>query len=64
MWLRPYDIVATSPDSGVIEAVPDTVCGVWGMVGLLWQHECDFTNCCYVGRIESGNGWLQHYLTL
>eukprot|EP01084_Bolivina_argentea_P224279 379308_1 len=25
VWLRPYDIVATSPDSGVIEAVPDTV---------------------------------------
>ncbi|CAM9327966.1 unnamed protein product [Choristocarpus tenellus] len=24
-WLRPYDIVATSPDSGIIEAVPDTV---------------------------------------
>ncbi|CAM9387861.1 unnamed protein product [Discosporangium mesarthrocarpum] len=24
-WLRPYDIVATSPDAGIIEAVPDTV---------------------------------------
>lgn len=22
---RPYDIVATSPDAGVIEAIPDTV---------------------------------------
>jgi hypothetical protein len=24
-WLKPYDILALSPDSGIIEAVPDTV---------------------------------------
>lgn len=24
-WLRPYGIIATSPDSGIIEAIPDTV---------------------------------------
>jgi hypothetical protein len=24
-WLRPYDILALSPDSGLIEAVPDTI---------------------------------------
>ena len=24
-WLRPYGIIATSPDSGLIEAIPDTV---------------------------------------
>ncbi len=34
VWLRPYGIVATSPDSGVIEAVPDTVGVVYGMVVL------------------------------
>ncbi|KAJ8600818.1 hypothetical protein CTAYLR_006420 [Chrysophaeum taylorii] len=25
VWLRPYDVVATGPDAGVIEAVPDSV---------------------------------------
>ena len=25
VWMRPYDIVATGPDTGVMEAVPDTV---------------------------------------
>lgn len=25
VWLRPYDILALSPDSGVIEVIPDTV---------------------------------------
>ncbi|MFN3340970.1 MAG: hypothetical protein ACK40Z_14815, partial [Dietzia sp.] len=25
VFVRPYDIVATSPDSGVIEAIPDTI---------------------------------------
>ncbi len=24
-WLRPYDIIALSPDSGLIECIPDTV---------------------------------------
>lgn len=24
-WLRPYDIIAISPDSGIIEAIPDTI---------------------------------------
>lgn len=25
VWLRPYDIVATSLDGGLLEAIPDTV---------------------------------------
>lgn len=25
VWLRPYDIVALSADTGIIEAVPDTI---------------------------------------
>ena len=25
VWLRPYDIVALSSDTGIIEAIPDTI---------------------------------------
>ena len=38
VWLRPYDIVATGPDCGVIEAIPDTV-----SLDALRRNDPDFT---------------------
>lgn len=36
-WLRPYDVLATGPDAGLIEAIPDTV-----SLDALRRHDADY----------------------